>query len=69
MTNDFSYEPIARDDVSLDDFTETFEVVVADDEPVANGCSRLLSLLDNVDVNEILLPELPSQSDTVLAAG
>ena len=69
MADDFSHEPIARDDVPLHNLSKTVEVVVADDEPASNGCSRLLLLLKDVNVHEVLLPEFPSQCDAVLASG
>ena len=60
MANDFSNKSIARDDVSLDNFTKTLEVVITDDESASDSCTWLLSLLNDVDVNKVLLPEFPS---------
>ena len=68
MSNNLSDQSIARDDVPLDNLTKTFKVVIADDESATDSGSWLLSLLIDVDVHEVLFPELPSQRDTVLTA-
>ena len=68
MADDLPDKSVARDDVPLDDLTETLEVIVTDDESAADSGLRRLSLLLDVDVDEILLVELPGQGDTVLAA-
>ena len=68
MTNHLSHQSIARDDVSLDNLTKTIEVIVADDQAASNSCTWMLLLLKNVNVHKVLLPEFPSQSDTILAA-
>ena len=68
MTDDFANQPVAWDDVAFNDFSQTLEVVVVADYESATDCSTwLLVSLDNIDVDVVILPELPSESDAVLA--
>ena len=67
MAYDLTDKSIARDDVALDDLSETIkEVVIADDECAAYRCSFLLVLFDYVDVDIVILPELPGERDSIL---
>ena len=69
MADYLTYESIARDDVALNNLTQTLKVVVvADDELASNDCTRLLVLLNDVDVNVVILPELPRERDTIRAS-
>ena len=68
MTNDLTHQPVAWDDVAFNDFSQAFEVVViADDESASDCSSRLLVSLNDVDVDVVIFPELPGESDAVLA--
>ena len=68
MADDFANQPVAWDDVAFYDFSQTLEVVVVADYESATDCgSWLLVSLDDVDVDVVILPELPSESDAVLA--
>ena len=68
MTNDLTHQPVAWDDVAFYDFSQALEVVVVADYESATDCgSWLLVSLDDVDVDVVILPELPSESDAVLA--
>jgi hypothetical protein len=68
MTSDLTDESVDRDDVALDDFTQVVELIVADQKTFAYRSTLSLVLLDDVDVNEVLLEELPSQRDAVFTA-
>lgn len=69
VANDLTDKSVAGNDVALNDFSQTFKlVVVADSEDTADCCSRSLVTLMDVDVNVVVLPELPSQSDPVFTA-
>jgi len=68
MTSDLTDESVDRDDVALDDFTQVVELIVADQKTFAYRSTLSLVLLDDVDMNEVLLEELPSQRDAVFTA-
>ena len=69
VTNNISHEPIAWNDVALDDFSKTLKVVVvADDQRAANSCTWLLISLNDIDVHVMILPEFPSESDALLTS-
>lgn len=68
MTSDLTDESVDRDDVALDDFTQVVELIVADQKTFAYRSTLSLVLLDDVDVNEVLFEELPSQRDAVFTA-
>ena len=68
MADHLTHETIAWDDVSLDDFSQTFElVVVADSQDATDSGTRLLVALVDINVNIVILPKLPGQSDAVFA--
>ena len=69
MADNLTNETIARNDVALYDLTKTFEVVViADDQSATNGCTWLLFSLNDVDVDVVVLPELPGQGNAILTS-
>ena len=68
MTDNFAHQPVAGDDVAFNDFSQALEVVVVADDESASDCgTRLLVSLNDVDVDVVVLPELPSERDAVLA--
>ena len=68
MTDDLTHQPGAWDDIAFNDFSQAFEVVVVADDESASDCGAwLLVSLDNVDVDVVILPELPGESDAILA--
>ena len=69
VTNNLSHKPVARNDVALDDFSQTLElVVVADGENAADSCSWLLVALVDVDVHVVVFPEFPRERDAIFTA-
>ena len=68
MTDDLAHQPVAWDDVALNDFSQALKVVVVANDESASDCgTRLLVSLDNVDVDVVILPELPGECDAILA--
>jgi len=68
MVSHFTDEPIARDDVALNDFSEIVESFVAYHQFATNSSSRSFFLLDDVNVNEMLAPEFPGESYVLLTS-
>ena len=67
MTHDLSHQPVARDNVALNNLPETLEGVVANLQSVADGGAFFFVLFGDVNVDILLLPELPGKSEAVLA--
>ena len=66
MTDDLTHQPVAWDDVAFNDFSQALKVVVVTDYESASDCgARLLVSLNDVDVDIVVLPELPSERDAV----
>ena len=70
VADDLTDETIARNDIAFDNLSETFKVIViADNESASDsGTFRLISLSD-VDMHNLILPELPSECNDILASG
>ena len=69
VSDHFSHKSVTRDDVSLDNLSQTLEIIiVADHKSATDSCTRLFDSLDNIDMHVVVLPEFPGQSDTVLTA-
>jgi hypothetical protein len=69
MADHLTDETVAWDDVSLDDLSQAFKlIVVTDSQDATDSGSRLFVALVDVNVNVVILPELPGQSDTVFTS-
>ena len=66
--SDLAHKPIARDDVALNDFSQILEIFLIDSQSLTDGRAILLIHLGDVNVNDALPPELPSQSDVLIVA-
>ena len=68
MTCHFSYQSVARYDVSFDDLTQIFELVVTDQQFLANCSTLWFILLNDINMDKVLLEELPCKSDVVFTS-
>ena len=69
MTNNFANQSVARDDVALYNLSQALKIVIiADDESATNRSTLHLILFEDVAVNVMTLPELPSERDPVFAS-
>jgi hypothetical protein len=69
MLGHFSDKSVARNNVALDYLTQIIKRFIADQQFTTNSCARCLFCFNNVDVDKMLTPELPSQGDARLASG
>lgn len=60
---------VARDDITLGDFVQVFVELLADLELRTDVSSKRLVMLLDVDVDDVLVVELPCQSQVVGAFG
>lgn len=69
MTNNFTHKTVAWDDIALNDLAQTLKVViVADDQSTADSRTGLFVSLNDVDMDVVILPELPGQRDAFLTS-
>ena len=64
----FSHQTIARNNVALDNFTKIFKRFAADRKSWTDWGTFWLVKLLNIDVNELLSPEFPSESNVIFTS-
>lgn len=66
VVKQISYKLVARDDVAINDFLKVFEVFFSRNlEFGSNSCTWGLVMLNNVYMDNVVVIELPRQSDVV----
>lgn len=66
VVKQISYKLVARDDVAINDFLKVFEVFFSRNlELGSNSCTWGLVMLNNVYMDNVVVIELPRQSDVV----
>lgn len=70
VAHNLPYKSVARDDVTFYYLAKAAEfILLANSKLASDGGSLHLITLDDVDVDEVLVPEFPSERDSVLAPG